>query len=370
MKTPSRTTVRSSARNRICRAMRIAIPLSLIIWPTSAMQAQVTFDSEVLPMGSGPVISYYTNDRSGINAGSQTGYVQVDQSYLAITNGAQHWDFSQGPTNYVETVAVVNIADLPATFAPLFPSATHALHYVQTGLDPGPSWEFYAKGGGGERHYLGFESATDAPVVFQSDNIDLPAVVTYGMQWSRSTDFDSIPGGQYALATHFTASAEVDGFGDVTLPNLGTFNALRVHEIDEWDMTFLGSLLPLYYYHDYYWLVPGIGKVAEILSPPMLDPNLLVSEAASFTRAFQTTDNEARFSPVHITSVRLQKDQMTLQWPESGKNLFYIIQRASDAASGTWNIIEAKSQAGADYSVDKDAVMRLFRVMAIDQSKY
>ena len=125
--------------------MHTQLALSVLIVTATAASSQVVFNSQLLPKGSGPALKYFTNDRSGLYSGLHAGYVSINADYLTITNGAQCWDFTEGPTNFIETVSVINAADLDPELVKDIPGITHVLSYQQNEPDPGPSVEFYTK---------------------------------------------------------------------------------------------------------------------------------------------------------------------------------------------------------------------------------
>ena len=328
--------------------------------------AQFTYYTTALPTGTGSFIKYYVKDRTGVNVGSQAGSVTIDPSLLLVTNISQQWDFRIGPTNALETVSVVNAANMPVNFLSAFPTATWALNYSQNIPNSGTSWDFYFKDVSG-RHYLGFQDASDQTAIFESDNVDLPEKITFGTQWSRETTFtveeEGIP-----VTTYFSASAIVDGFGVVNLPGLGLLPSLRIHETQEYAMYVYDVADQTYWVQTYFWLTP-IGKVVEMLSTPLSSPSQPLTSTLSYTRAYQSGDLFIRFSPVHATALPSAPLQFSLQWPGMGTNVLYIVAQTGSPTFGNWNIIDATTQTSGTYLLTNSSA-GFFTTLAIPQQNY
>ena len=94
------------------------------------------------------------------------------------------------------------------------------------------------------------------------------------------------------ISVHFTSRAEVDAFGTLVLPGIGEVPALRVNEVNRYDLTeqTLGLPLPSQYFRSYFWLVKGAGKAVHIVSKPdTTTPPTSFNTAASLQRVFESS---------------------------------------------------------------------------------
>jgi hypothetical protein len=295
-----------------------------------AAHGQVTFSNATLPHEVGDYNRAYlaTNvDVSGV---------------LGNTGGPQHWDFSQ-PQAAGEVIQGTDI--VPPTDGGnqgLFPKATYA-ERTRNESTGALNWSYYQIVGGQGREYYGFvdtNSNPDAPVkAFSAPTVDLPGPVQFGLTWTRSVDFTD-----FAViidfAVHFTAQAKVDAYGTVSLPGMGDWPALRVNEMHEYDYidTSFGIANYTNYFRDYYWLVPGVGKAVEIISPGSNNgaPPANFTSAATLTRVFETGAVQPAAQPVSALRIHVQDGQVILDWSAAANATGYRVEFTSPLTGGTW----------------------------------
>jgi hypothetical protein len=271
----------------------------------------------------------------------------IDVSALfGLPGGPQRWDFSNAsfPGETVRRMDVVPAND--GGHAGHFPGAAYAerLTNETTGAR---SWSYYRVETNQGRAYFGFydvfANAACPLKVFDAPTTDLPDGLYYGRSWSRTVDFlDCYDYGIIVLeiAVHFISQAQVDAHGTIVLPGLGEVPALRVNELNTYELTdlTLGIPIPTTYFRNYYWLVRGVGKAVHVISAPSTvgPPPPAFSIARTVTRVF-----EASPRPVENPRIRQQGDQAVLDWLQHTNGSGYRVESRRDVAVGGW---EARGQ--------------------------
>ena len=233
----------------ICAALLCAVPAV----------AQPVFSSSSLPGNIGQYVRAYYSTNVNV------------ASLLALTNGAQTWNFSAGQQSYesIQRTDIVGPDDVGD--AASFPAATYA---ERDTIEPSSqiAWRYYSLTNQG-RCYYGARIPVDVPVspvnVFAQPTLDIPATVQYGQAWNRTVDWYYLINLTVPANTHFTTAATVDAYGTLVLPSLGSVSALRVHEIQTYDFSeyingFGWFSIDLHTNQYYYWLVPSLGIAAQI----------------------------------------------------------------------------------------------------------
>ncbi len=178
------------------------------------------------------------------------------------------WDFSQLQQTQEAVLRTDIIAPSNGMDGRDFPDATYAEQYTaetvtstnQTG------WQYYSITYQGRLYYGLYTPNTmaDGLAVFEPSNVDIPATVTNGQTWNRSTSWNTTILGYYEIYYEFSDTATVDGQGTLILPNLGSFQALRVHEIQNLTGLLSGSPYEAETNQYYYWLVQNLGVTVQI----------------------------------------------------------------------------------------------------------
>ncbi|MCC7375256.1 MAG: hypothetical protein IT581_11435 [Verrucomicrobiales bacterium] len=262
---------------------------------------------------------------------SDTSGASVTQR-LGTPGGPQSWDFSQ-PPSAAETVVRVDIvkasegacSEKPAT-------ATYAERMTRENSGCA-SWEYYSLETGRGRVYHGMcdpcANAAGPGVIFKEPTLEMPEC-TYGDSWSREVIWDDLirtPVGDVDVEIHFTSMARVDAYGSLVLPGLGEFPVLRVNETNTY-LTLLkdfGVPIDTQYFHNLYWLVPGIGKAVHIVSkastagpPSLLDP------PSTVLRVF---DDSKKARPATHLAIERVGPKFLLSWDSAGVGARYIVAR-------------------------------------------
>ncbi len=301
-------------------------------------------------------------------------YAAADKADTSVTGrigspgGPQTWNFGSGPTDRVFRFDYLE-PSVAGAIGALFPE-TKLLERkrVEGGAEADAFMFLDQRVGVGRMNYgfydpkiagpLGFD---DPAGVFDPPLLDFPESMTLGSSWSVGTTFlNSMLDAPMKIL--YTATAQVDAWGLVILPNLGFMDCIRVNELAEWtyqikfpefdigdpDDSSLGvtstgggdyTTLATYYIRNYYWFAKDRGIVVQITSkegatPP---PNEF-STAAQFVRMFETNHPRGSNRPFPVDDLSLTRgdDQILLTWTKPlNAGSFRVEQssRPSDAAS-------------------------------------
>lgn len=291
----------------------------LLLLSLGRLTAQITMRAGDFPSSLGEVRKAYVNSKEPSVAG-----------LIGGPGGPQVWDFSYPPVAGEEVHVIEIVSAKEGACAAEYPDARYAER--TTPPSPGqPSWEYFAIDQEQGRRFFGLcapgaNSATPG-AVFEPPTLQFTNC-TYGTTWERSTSWTDTVNtvlGSFAVTIHFTARGEVDAYGTVILPRLGSLPALRVNETRTYRNELEGLPLGEQHFHNYYWLVPSIGKAVEIVSKASADAAPSVySVAATVLRVFEG-------GPRLVAGLRAQKqgDQVFLSWDSAGSDRKYLIATSS-----------------------------------------
>jgi len=147
-------------------------------------------------------------------------------------------------------------------------------------------------------------------------------------------DCYNLGGFEVALAVHFTSQASVDAYGTVVLPRIGEVPALRVNEVNTYEVTDLdfGIFNSTSHFRNYYWLVRGIGKAVLIISAPSSTvPPPDFTAARTILRVF-----EASPRPVMNLRIRQQGAEATLDWLRQTNTSGYRVETRETISATNW----------------------------------
>ncbi len=336
-------------------------PLLNVLCCASA-EAQVNFTASSLPSQAGQYYrAFYSTN---VNAAP----------LLALTNGAQLWDFSQ-PQQPNETILRTDII-APGSGADggSFPTASYS---EQDTMEPNNqiAWRYYGLTNLG-RMYYGFYNPLDQNasylVVFDQPTVDVPTSVQYGQTWNRTVTWSGLVLGFLPVNYHFTANATVDAYGTLVLPTIGGVSALRVHEVHGYEASEpngdgTSTVIDLHTNQYYYWLVQGLGVAAEVfqfgdnvlfpLGLPNTNMVLRVLQTSYFT-------NQTILGSVSGLRIRLQSGSAHLDWSSFTNASSYRIEAAA-ALGGTntnWQLLGLPTS--NSWSDSLTATQRFYRVFA------
>ena len=349
--------------------MRIFYCLFVSLISSVQSYAQITFSATNLPS---QIAADYT--RAYVNTN------EIDVSnVIGPAGGPQRWDFSQPKVaaEFIQRMDVVSVND--GGQGASFPEAAFAERRTRES-NGARNWEYYRIVTNEGRHYYGFYDAnanSDCPLkVFQLPTIDLPDGIHFGQTWDRATDFDDCADIGFFiidLAVHFTSHGDADAFGTLLLPCIGEVPALRLKEINTYEVTdvSLGLFDSTSYFTNYSWLVRGVGRAVQIIIPgptesfvnlppspkvndlrTPLSPNTVI--AKTVLRVFEANNVADRLRP--RLTIRLQGGHTILDWAGmtncSGYRLEYSDnlsqtnwQTAADISTNSWTDPMAATQA-------------------------
>jgi hypothetical protein len=182
--------------------------------------------------------------------------------------------------------------------------------------------------------------------------MDIPAVLGYGTNWNY---YSAATVG--SITEQFSSSASVDAYGTVNLPHIGQVQALRVNALTTVEEILGGIPEDTYYIREYYWLAPGIGMAAHILSPPSASaPPANFTVAAEVRRVFEANS----VPPASNLSITWQKGMAILNWASASNASNYQVQAITNLTMTNWQILG--SPATNSWSDMPTARQRFYRV--------
>jgi len=297
-----------------------------------------------------------------------TNNLNVPDMLMLITNSGgltppgtgPTWDFSQAEQSQETILRTDIIAPTNGMDYSYFPDAvyseqdtTETLTYTNQ-----TAWRYYTITNEG-RVYYGFYvpgTSADGLAVFDPPTVDIPATVTNGQTWSRSTAWNTTIynplGGEVAATFYFSDVATVDAQGTLILPNIGSFQALRVHEIHDYDLAAEGNS---HYETEtnqyYYWLVQQLGVAAQItvygnirVEGINVTPAFTNSVERMFYASYYTPLNYINIYNPGNVSIQLRSGDVALNWLPFTNSLNvvstgYEVQASSSLPCTNWEVI-------------------------------
>ena len=305
-----------------------ALLCAIVVLFLAPVHAQVSLLSGDLPSRLGEWRRAYL-DTSGIALGD----------LLGRAGGPQRWDFSY-PRRQAEGLQRVEI--VPASDGSCSEKSQGATFAERTTResDGCASWEYFSLRDGVGRVYHGLCDPCSNPamrgITFNEPTVELPEC-TYGSAWERTVQWDDVVDsgfGAVEVSVSFVARARVDAYGTLVLPNLGEVQALRVNETNVYTTLLKDFGLPLgdQYFHNVYWLVPGIGRAVHVVSqasgsePPSLsDPPARVVRI--FEASAQNPPPKASIEPVTNLVVQAVGGKVLLSWDSVAADVRYVVAR-------------------------------------------
>jgi hypothetical protein len=304
-----------------------------------AVRAQSTFTSADVPSQIGAQYRAYVTT------------AETDMSArFGVKGGPQRWDFSQpkGTDDDIYRVEVVSPAD--GGKGASFPVAAYAERTTRESSGE-QSWSYYRIVPAQGRAYYGFYDPVANPAkpetVFSALTVDLPDNLQFGKTWNRSVDFKDVVDlgfSQSDLAVHFTSEAEVDAYGTIVLPGVGEAPALRVNEVNTYEIRelTLGLPLPAQHFRNYYWLVKGVGKAVHIVSKgDTAIPPENFKAASTVLRTFEAPGLKPALSLLGVTNldVSLRGKDVFLNWQREPTATIYRIETSVDLKASAWELL-------------------------------
>jgi len=319
--------------------------VACLLWGLNA-QAQITITSEDMYNQPGEYYRAYANRPPEL---LQRFPVTV-AGLMGEAGGPHFWDFSQGPTDeiyrydYIERENNIVWND--------FPESTIAERGFRESRPNDFSWILFDQVPNLGRKVHGFwtisEQFDNPSTPFNLPIVDFPAEINYGDSWTTTAEYQNTLLQLPAVYTE-VQSFEVDAYGFLELPELGVFECLRINSIKDFsaaiDINGSGTFTNIdrQFLRIYYWLVPGKGIAAQMVSEPSGNP---VSEqfnlASMFQRTFETNKEEKdagckEAAPVTGLDIVYQSNLVRLKWDAADCAQSYRVQSSiSGLADGDW----------------------------------
>jgi hypothetical protein len=185
---------------------------------------------------------------------------------------------------------------------------------------------------------------------FSDPLLEIPDSIELGERWDDETRFDvtlEILGAPIVASTVIEQKVEVDAWGEVILPDIGSVEVLRINVLAIWtnEAVILGRIAPLgeVFIRTYIWIAKGYGNVATIVSKEdtTKEPPELFTTAATFERLRSATGFwEEPVSPTSPTpgtiSITSSRSQFNLQWqfPDATEGAVYVVEKSSALGQG------------------------------------
>lgn len=363
--------LRYSTYQLMTAARQLGFLLGLVL--VSSVRGQAPFTTNSLPAQAGEYnCSYYS---SNVDVAPLLA-LSTNASLPPLLGGAplQQWNFGAAEQPDESVLRTDIIAPANGGNSGSFPSAIYA---EQDTMEPSTivGWRYYGFTGAGRVYYGLDEPVPDATpqAVFVPPAIDIPASVQFGQTWNRTLYWNTLYYESILVSNYCSASAIVDAYGTMDLPQIGAVPAYRVHETHSYIISEIADPpVPLDMHTDqyYYWLVPNLGVAVEIL---LLGNNVLYPVDMPYTNTFQRMYFANYFTnsgptppippsiPSFPTNLSIQKigESVVLNWQNFTNATSYRIDYVG--GSGTWEPLGYT--AGNAWTDSISSVQRYYRVV-------
>jgi hypothetical protein len=326
----------------------------LMIFLPGVSQAQLQFTTNDLPCQIGQYNSSYLSSNVDVS-----GYLALVTNTGPPIGGAgatvlQFWGFAQGQRPCESILRTDIISPTNGASGSYFPSASYA---EQDTMEPSSviGWSYYGLGEeitNQGRIYYGFDepvAGASPEAVFVPPTIDIPATVQLGQTWTRSLYWSTLYYEVILVSNYFAACATVDAAGSMALPGIGTVQALRVHEVHSYtisEVTDPPILLDMHTNDYYYWLVPGVGIVVQVV---LYGTNVLYPEDMPYTNTVQrmffanyftnsTGTGSSNSTPTLSTNLQIsiQGTSVVLNWDTFTNSTNYEVDYTTSLSPTNW----------------------------------
>lgn len=240
------------------------------------------------------------------------------------------------------------------------------------------AWRYYGITNQGRLYYGSYvpNTSADGLAAFDPPTLDIPATVTNGQTWTRTTAWNSTISGYFGISYTFSDTSTVDAQGTLVLPDLGTFTALRVHEVHGYTGVEFGFwTVEVVTNQYYYWLVPGLGVAVQIA---MYGNNTVDGETPPFTNSVERMYFASYFNSTNTTPstnypgnlhVKLQGGAAVLNWSTftnlttSQVSTGYQVQASGSLTGANWHLLGLTSS--TNWSDALSPTQRFYRVLGL-----
>jgi hypothetical protein len=299
------------------------------------LEAQITITSDDMYNQPGEYYRSYVNQPPAL---LQRFPVTV-AGKLGEPGGPNFWDFTDGPTD--EVFRYDYVAKATSIVFNDFPEASLAERSYRESKPNDVSWIMFDDAENLGRKVFGFwiinAQFDDPSNRFTLPIVDFPAEINYGDTWTTTVEYQNSLLGIPAIYNE-VQSFEADAYGFIELPELGVFECLRINSLKDFSVAidFNGTAtftnVERQFTRIYYWLVPGKGIAAQIVSEPSGNP---VAEqfnlASMFQRTFETNKEEKNAGCLEAAAVTgldivHQPNLVRLKWNEADCAQNYRVQ--------------------------------------------
>ena len=342
-------------RSRATSRSIVSCVLLIAALASGAARAQIAWPVTNLPAQTGDYYRAYHSTNQDLSA------------LIGTAGGPQEWDLSQAqqPDETIRRVDIVPPTD--GGLGTQFPEAAHSERETDESSTV-IARRYYSITNEG-RLYYGFYNPIDDParstVVFINPTLEWPANVQYGQTWNRNVKWtDTIVG--FPILLDFNADVQVDGYGTLLLPSIGSVAALRIKAVHITDTYFQGDPVPFVSQTNivYYWLAEQLGIGAEIVTfmgHPLLPP----AHTNVLLRVFETSRplNLATPFPVAGLQITVRDGSAVLGWEVATNASSYRVE--SVGTLGETNLWQLTSALTNGWTELLTTTQRFYRVFGI-----
>ena len=236
--------------------------LLALLFAGTNLSGQITVELDDLQFEAGAQKTYSTH-QSGIT---------VVTDLIMSPGGPREWNFGNGPID--ETYHSEMLPASQSPFAGPFQGA-EVVERLTVDSTSAEGWTFFNLTPAG-RELHGFHDGIGNPLFpitrFNTPARDYPATINYLDQWSSPTSYATTLdlGGGFTVPVNVgvTISTFVDGYGTMSLPELGTVEVLRLNEVSTFNSVANVGGTPVdlgrTYVRSYIWVSKEHGVVAQI----------------------------------------------------------------------------------------------------------
>ena len=252
--------------------------------------------------------------------------LQTAMNVGVASGSSQSWTIPN--ISWTQTLNVSNVLPANTPYTAEFPSATHAQY--STGEIQGHPASFYQyfRLESNALYNLGSvinvqTSEIDTSIIQIDEKIVFPLPLTYGMTIPVSRDSIEIVPGFWDIITN---TQTVDAFGSVTFP-FGTFDALRIKNVDETKVYFNGSVINQYGSTYFTWVAKNGGTFEADLDTALVTSGNVTLYSANMTQFNAATSVEEKGNDISPSEYILSQNYPNPFNPST--NIKYTIPNVS-----------------------------------------
>ena len=303
----------------------------------ASCQAQITITSDDMFNQPGEYYRAYANQPPAL----LNRFPVTVAGRIGEPGGPHYWDFTEGPTDEIYRYEYIERENTIVWNS--FKEATIAERSYRESEPGDYAYIMFDEVENLGRKVFGFwiinAQFDDPSTKFTLPIIDFPAQINYGDSWTTTAEYPNTLLGIPAVYTE-VQTFDVDAYGYLELPELGVLECLRINSVKDFsaaiDFNGTGTFTNIdrQFARIYYWLVPGKGIAAQMVSEPSGNP---VSEqfnlATMFQRMFETNkvakDAGCREAePVDGLNIIYQPNLVRLKWDAAACAQSYRVQTA------------------------------------------